>query len=173
MAIVATMQQITAKEAKNRFGQLLHAAQQGPVRVTRNGTPVCVMVSVAQFERLHRGAWDRVLAAMDAVNEEAGSKGLTSSVLESLFVQATINTPDGLLRRVEVEAARQGLTVREVTAQLYRRWLGQTEQDEVGSTPTAWPDSWIEAAHEAMKNAPPGPTAREHLAADRNRLEPK
>ena len=71
------MREITAKEAKNRFGQLLRDTQQGPVRVTRNGTPVSVVLSVEQFERLRGTAWDRLAAAMDAMSREAAANGLT------------------------------------------------------------------------------------------------
>ena len=81
----ASMREITAKEAKNRFGQLLRSAQQGPVRVTRNGTPVGVMLSVEQFERLRGTAWDRLAAAMDAMSREAAANGLTPAALESLL----------------------------------------------------------------------------------------
>ena len=79
------MREITSKEAKNRFGQLLRSAQQGPVRVTRNGTPVGVMLSVEQFERLRGTAWDRLAAAMDAMSREAAANGLTPAALESLL----------------------------------------------------------------------------------------
>ena len=81
----AHVREITAKEAKNRFGQLLRSAQQGPVRVTRNGTPVGVMLSVEQFERLRGTAWDRLVAAMDAMSQEAAANGLTPAALESLL----------------------------------------------------------------------------------------
>ena len=81
----ALMREITAKEAKNRFGQLLRSAQQGPVRVTRNGTPVGVVVSVEQFERMRGTAWDRLTAAMDAMSQEATANGLTPAALESLL----------------------------------------------------------------------------------------
>ena len=79
------MREITAREAKDRFGQLLRSAQQGPVRVTRNGTPVGVMLSVEQFERLRGTAWDRLTAAMDAMSREAAANGLTPAALESLL----------------------------------------------------------------------------------------
>ena len=80
-----SMREITAKEAKNRFGQLLRSAQQGPVRVTRNGTPVGVMLSVEQFERLRGTAWGQLAAAMDATSREAAANGLTPAALESLL----------------------------------------------------------------------------------------
>ena len=79
------MREITAKEAKIRFGQLLRSAQQEPVRVTRNGTPVGVALSVEQFERLRGTAWDRLTTAMDAMSQEAAANGLTAAALESLL----------------------------------------------------------------------------------------
>jgi prevent-host-death family protein len=80
-----SMQEITAKEAKNRFGQLLESAQRGPIQVTRNGRPVGVMMSVQQFERLRGAAWERLTATMDALGREASARGLTDAKLESLL----------------------------------------------------------------------------------------
>ena len=82
---MSVMREITARDAKNRFGQLLQSAQQGPVRVTRNGTPVGVVMSVQQFERLRGAAWERLTATMDRLGEEASARGLTDTVLESLL----------------------------------------------------------------------------------------
>ena len=79
------MRKITAREAKDRFDQLLRSAQQGPVWVTQNGTPVGVMLSVEQFERLRGAARDRLAAQMDAMSREAAAKGLTPAALESLL----------------------------------------------------------------------------------------
>ncbi len=86
-------------------------------------------------------------------------------------MKATIDIPDDLYRQVKAEAALRGVTVREVTTQLYRRWLHEGESGEPRETSSAWLRSWLEAADEAMSCAPPGPSAREELAADRNRLE--
>ena len=82
---MSSMKEITAKDAKNRFGQLLQSAQQGPVRVTRNGRPVGVVMSVQQFERLRGAAWERLTATMDRLGQEASTRGLTDAVLESLL----------------------------------------------------------------------------------------
>ena len=49
------MRTIPARDAKNQFGQFLDAAQNGPVRVTKKGRPVGVMLSLEHYERL-RGA---------------------------------------------------------------------------------------------------------------------
>ena len=79
------MKEITAREAKNRFGRLLASAQIAPIRVTRNGRPVGVMMSVQQFERLRGAAWERLTATMDALGREATARGLTDAELESLL----------------------------------------------------------------------------------------
>ena len=85
------MREVTARDAKNRFGQLLQSAQQGPVRVTRNGTPVGVLMSVQQFERLRGAAWERLTATMDRLGEEASARGLTDAVLESILADGGLH----------------------------------------------------------------------------------
>ena len=85
-------------------------------------------------------------------------------------MKATIDIPDDLYRQVKSEAALRGLTIREVTTELYRRWLSGGEGREAGDVPAAWLRSWVNAADEAMSRAPPGCPARAELDADRNRL---
>ena len=79
------MKEVAAREAKNRFGHLLDAAQSAPVRVTRKGRAVGVMMSVQQYERLRGAAWERLTATMDALGEEASANGLTKARLEALL----------------------------------------------------------------------------------------
>lgn len=43
------MEKMTATEAKQNFGELLHKAQQEPVEITRNGRRVGVLVSDEWF----------------------------------------------------------------------------------------------------------------------------
>lgn len=85
-------------------------------------------------------------------------------------MKATIDIPDDLYRQVKSETALRGLTIREVTTQLYRRWLSEEEGPETPEAPKAWLRSWLDAADEAVGHAPCGRSAREELAADRNRL---
>ena len=80
------MKEIAAREAKNRFGHLLDAAQSAPVRVTRKGRAVGVVMSMQQYERLRGSAWERLTATMDALSEEASANGLTEAGLEALLV---------------------------------------------------------------------------------------
>lgn len=79
------MREIAAREAKNRFGQLLDAAQRAPVRVTKQGRAVGVMMSVDQYERLKGAAWDRLAQTMDRIGKEAAEAGLTEDELDSLL----------------------------------------------------------------------------------------
>ena len=79
------MKATTAKEAKNRFGQLLDAAQRSPVSVTKNGRPVTVMLSTELYDQLRGAAWERLAATMDAMGEEATARGLTDAKLDALL----------------------------------------------------------------------------------------
>ncbi len=79
------MKEITARDAQKRFGRLLDAAQNAPVRVTRNGRAVGVVMSMQQFERLRGAAWGNLTATMAALGSEASTKGLTEAELEALL----------------------------------------------------------------------------------------
>ena len=80
-----SMREIAAREAKNQFGQLLDAAQTGPVRVTKKGRPVGVVMSMQQYQRLRGAAWARLTETMDRLGAEARARGLTDADLEALL----------------------------------------------------------------------------------------
>ena len=46
------MRSMTALEAKNRFGELLDAAQREPVTITKHGRPVAFVVSAEDYKEL-------------------------------------------------------------------------------------------------------------------------
>ena len=79
------MKEIAARDAKNRFGQLLDSAQRAPVRVTKKGRAVGVMMSMQQYERLRGAAWERLSATMDALGAQAADNGLTDEALDALL----------------------------------------------------------------------------------------
>ena len=85
MAIMALMKEIAARDAKNRFGLLLDAAQSAPVRVTKKGRAVGVMMSIQHYERLRGAAWEHLTTTMDALGKQASAHGLTDSGLETLL----------------------------------------------------------------------------------------
>lgn len=79
------MKEITARDAKKRFGYLLDVVQSTPVRVTKKGRAVSVMMSVQHYERLRGAAWERLTMTMDALGEEASTNGLTEARLKALL----------------------------------------------------------------------------------------
>lgn len=42
----------SAAEAKNRFGELLDAAQRAPVTIEKHGRPVAVLISQEEYEEI-------------------------------------------------------------------------------------------------------------------------
>ena len=79
------MQEMTALEAKNRFGQLIDAAQRRPVTVTKNGRAAVVVMSVEDYERRRQSAAQRLGQIMDRTAAEAARKGLTDAKLDELL----------------------------------------------------------------------------------------
>ena len=79
------MKEVNARTAKNQFGQLLDSAQRGPVRVTRRGRPVGVLLSEEQYQRLRGVAWERLGGTIDTMRKQATDKGLTEEALASLL----------------------------------------------------------------------------------------
>ena len=79
------MKEITASDAKNRFGYLLDAVQSAPVRVTKKGRAVGVMMSVQHYERLYGATWERLTMTMDTLGERAAENGLTEARLKALL----------------------------------------------------------------------------------------
>jgi hypothetical protein len=88
-------------------------------------------------------------------------------------VKATIEIPDDLYRLVKAKSSLEGRAVREVTEELYRRWLaeGPAPAGSAAEGPGHWLEDWIAMADKAMRSAPPGATARELLEKGRGRLE--
>ena len=52
------MKTVAAKDAKNRFGQLIDDAQRGPVTIEKNGRPYAVVQSYEHFELSERTKLD-------------------------------------------------------------------------------------------------------------------
>jgi hypothetical protein len=86
-------------------------------------------------------------------------------------MKATIDIPDDLYRRVKAKSALHGRAIREVTMDLYRRWLTEEDAADVQLSPEQWLEEWIRLGADTLRAAPATPTGTEILAADRNRLE--
>jgi len=79
------MKSVTALEAKNRFGEVLEAAQRQPVSITRNGRPSVVMISAESYARRQRMARERLSQAMGRAGEHAVAQGMSDEVLDQLL----------------------------------------------------------------------------------------
>jgi len=79
------MKTVSAIDAKNRFGQLLDAAQREPVTVTKKGRPAAIMLSLEDYDRIRGAARRRLLATLRQAQEEAAAAGLTEPALEKLL----------------------------------------------------------------------------------------
>ncbi|MCX7890921.1 MAG: hypothetical protein N2544_00960 [Burkholderiales bacterium] len=86
-------------------------------------------------------------------------------------MKATIEIPDELYRKVEAKSALLGKPVREVTVELFERWLAEERAPGGREAPEAWLAALLARADEAIGSAQPGPPAREELEAGRNRLD--
>lgn len=112
---------------------------------------------------------------MGAMLQSAGAQAevLLTGLQETVYtvgVKTTIDIPDELYRQVKAKSALQGKRIREVTIELYRRWLSE-DTETAEEDPVAWLREWLRLADEALKSAPDGPSARELLEEGRNRLE--
>jgi prevent-host-death family protein len=92
------MRTMSARDAKNHFGELLMDAQRAPVTIEKNGKPVAVMLSYEEHEEVERMklAW---LKAAIAEAEDAAERGEVAELDDELV--------EGLLAEAKEEAARR------------------------------------------------------------------
>lgn len=86
-------------------------------------------------------------------------------------MKATIDIPDELYRQVKARSALQGRPVREVTVELYERWLASDATMTPAPDPERWLHDWLRDADAVVQAAPSSPPARSELQRDRGRLE--
>jgi len=87
-------------------------------------------------------------------------------------MKATIDVPDELYRRVKAKTALQGRAVRDLTIELFQRWVNeprQTPENDLQKN-QRWLDEFLDLVVPAERE---GPTGREILEEGRNRQEPK
>lgn len=84
-------------------------------------------------------------------------------------MKATLEIPDDIYRRVKAKSALQGRAIRDVTIDLYQRWLADEPLSAGPESSEDWLDVWVRLGQETLRDAPSGTTATEVLAADRDR----
>lgn len=79
------MKTITAIDAKNKFGQLIEAAQRQPVTVTKQGRASVVVMSIEDYQRRRKRAWKNLIKTLEDTGAYATSQGLTQERIEQLL----------------------------------------------------------------------------------------
>jgi hypothetical protein len=111
------------------------------------------------------------MAERCTAGRQSGQEAIKLSSRYDEIVKTTIDIPDELYRRVKARSALEGRRVRDVTIELYERWLADRTPREPEESPAEWLDRWLRLADEATSGAPTRRSAREVLDADRGRLE--
>jgi prevent-host-death family protein len=77
------MKEAAATDVKNKFGQMLETVMSEPVAIEKNGRPVAVMMSMAEYERLME-IEDRYWGekALKALEEGFASDAETKALIE-------------------------------------------------------------------------------------------
>ncbi len=92
-------------------------------------------------------------------------------------MKATIDIPDALYRQVKARAAMEGRSVREVSIELYERWLAEAasradqrapdQHTDPTAAADAWLSSWERLGDEIARKGVDPRTSREILVAER------
>jgi len=85
-------------------------------------------------------------------------------------MKATVDIPDQLYRQVKARAAMQGRAVRDVTIELYERWLADPANDSAADRAAladAWIERWEAIGREIAEKAVDPRSSVEILLADR------
>ena len=70
------MKAVTAKDAKNRFGELMDTVQREPVSIEKHGRPVAVVLSEVAYEKMKLEHLQAMLAVGEAqLNRGEGTDG--------------------------------------------------------------------------------------------------
>lgn len=79
-----------------------------------------------------------------------------------------MDIPDALYRRVKARAALEGRAIRDVTIELYERWLaGDTQNATSGPEAAAWLERWKRMGDTIGERATEPTTTRGILVEDR------
>ncbi|MCK4834593.1 MAG: type II toxin-antitoxin system Phd/YefM family antitoxin [Gammaproteobacteria bacterium] len=85
------MNALSASDAKREFGDVLLKAQKAPVKINKNGKPVAVVVSAAEYELLEACREEHLKAEIEAgiADLEAGNISEGVEVLKRLRKRIT------------------------------------------------------------------------------------
>ncbi|MGA2217070.1 MAG: type II toxin-antitoxin system Phd/YefM family antitoxin [Terracidiphilus sp.] len=79
------MATVSATRAKQNFAAIIDQAQREPVTIQRHERDVAVLVSAAEWDRIHQARVRDLLRYTEGTSRYAESKGMTDEVLEQLL----------------------------------------------------------------------------------------
>lgn len=79
--------EISATQAKQRFAEVLEAAQRGPVKIQRHARDVAVVISATEYERLRQDPWAEFNRLSAMASEQAKANGLTEEILAEILAE--------------------------------------------------------------------------------------
>ena len=68
------MKSLSATSARNHFGQLIDMAQSAPIRITRRGRDVAIVMSPEEFRRMAEAARGKVNPAVARLHAESAKR---------------------------------------------------------------------------------------------------
>lgn len=79
------MKRMTANEAKQSFGQVLDAAQSGPVLIEKHNRPSVVVLSVKDYDRMRGINLAEFSRFSDRIGARAARRGLDEKTLRKML----------------------------------------------------------------------------------------
>ena len=81
------MTTVSATQAKQRFAEVIDAAQRGPVRIQRHGRDVVVLTSAEEYDRLREDRWAEFNRLSAIAADQAKANGLTEEILAEILAE--------------------------------------------------------------------------------------
>ena len=75
------MQTVSATKASQNFAAMLDAAQHEPVRIQRHERDIAVLISAAEYERIHQMRVQELIRFTEETGRYAESQGMTDELL--------------------------------------------------------------------------------------------
>lgn len=85
--MVSDMRTVSATEAKQKFAEIIDAAQREPVRIRRHERDLAVIISAEEYERIRKGRWAEVNRLATLVAGQAKANGLTEEILAQILAE--------------------------------------------------------------------------------------
>jgi prevent-host-death family protein len=80
-----TMHTVTAREAKNRLGQVLDQSQREAVTVTKQGRPFAVVIAADDYADYKQYLRNSLRQEMHDMQDRAAANGMTEAILADLL----------------------------------------------------------------------------------------